>query len=168
MTTSRLAIASLVLGILSLLSPILGWISLYVRAFGILIIILFFLGIISSFLAIILSLVALNRIRKDTTLEGKGMAIAGLVLGIVAVALYFYYIGALIFGVTSSRPSRGVSECPGRCYKANPPPEGVGLYSNQACLNSEARISGRFFPRNLPKTDNPTAWTCDECCVLKG
>ena len=66
--TSALAITSLVLGILG-----------------------FFLGFL-SILAIIFGGVALNQIGKDPTLGGKGMAIAGLVLGIVMFALWIITI----------------------------------------------------------------------------
>ena len=50
----------------------------------------FFLGwilfVIPPILAIIFSLVSLPQFSKDPTLKGKGMAIAGLVLGIVGLA----------------------------------------------------------------------------------
>lgn len=53
----------------------------------------FLTGFIGSILGIIFSAIALSRIKKYPELYGKrGMAIAGLVLGIVGVALFFTII----------------------------------------------------------------------------
>lgn len=93
--TSGLAIASLVLGICSL---ILGWIPV--------------IGWLIITAGLVISIIALVKISKDNTLGGKGMAIAGLVMS--AIALIFYLvilIGALAyFGATS--PDRFV---PSKC-----------------------------------------------------
>ena len=64
--TSGLAITSMILGIVSL---ILGWIPI--------------LGWIIFSLAIIFGIIALTKISKDENLEGKGMAIAGIVMGAI-------------------------------------------------------------------------------------
>jgi len=69
--TCGFAIASLVFGILGLILgaiPLFGW-ALWI-------------------LAIVLSIVALNRIKRDNNLEGKGLAVTGLILGLVALVLY--------------------------------------------------------------------------------
>jgi hypothetical protein len=66
--TSGLAIASLVLGILSVFFSPLG------------------------ILAIIFGGVAISQTGKDTTLGGRGMAITGLVLGIVIIAIWIIAI----------------------------------------------------------------------------
>ncbi|MBA7609423.1 hypothetical protein ES703_16614 [subsurface metagenome] len=71
--TRALAIASMVCGIFSVfLAPLLG----------------FILGII----AIVFGAVAIRQIRKDPNLGGRGMAIAGLVCGIVGVAGWVIFI----------------------------------------------------------------------------
>lgn len=74
------AIASLVLGLLSFWA----------------------IPFIGSLLAIIFGAVALKRIRRDPSLEGRGMAIAGIVLGIIGIffALIFAIIG-LALGILS-------------------------------------------------------------------
>jgi hypothetical protein len=69
--TSGLAVASLVLGILGFMTGF------------------------TSVLAIIFGGIALSQMSKDTRLEGKGMAIAGLVLGIV-VLVFGLLIAALV------------------------------------------------------------------------
>ncbi len=74
--TSRLAIASLVLGICSV---ILGWLP--------------FIGIIFPVLAIIFGIIALNNI-NSSSLSGKGMAIAGIIIGGVML-LFIILIGVL-------------------------------------------------------------------------
>lgn len=73
--TSGLAIASMVCGILSL---VFFWVPL----FG------FLLGII----AIIFGAVAIRQIGREPNLGGRGMAIAGLVCGIVGVAGWVIFI----------------------------------------------------------------------------
>lgn len=72
---SGLAIASMVCGILSL---VFFWVPL----FG------FLLGII----AVIFGAVAIRQIGRDPNLGGRGMAIAGLVCGIVGVAGWVIFI----------------------------------------------------------------------------
>lgn len=73
--TSGLAIASMVCGILSL---VFFWVPL----FG------FLLGII----AIIFGAVAIRQIGREPNLGGRGMAVAGLVCGIVGVAGWVIFI----------------------------------------------------------------------------
>jgi len=68
--TSGLAITALVLGILSLF---LMWIPI--------------IGQIISIVAIVFGIISLNKIKQDSSLEGKGMAIAGIVLGGVTLLL---------------------------------------------------------------------------------
>src|SRR5262245_49844372 len=73
--TSGLAVASLVLGIL--------W--------------LYWVG---SILAVIFSFVALSQMKKNPTIGGRGMAVAGMVLGWIGVAtlIFFLLIGAAASG----------------------------------------------------------------------
>ena len=73
--TSGLAIASMVCGILSL-------VFFWVPVFG------FLLGII----AIIFGAVSIRQIGREPNLGGRGMAIAGLVCGIVGVAGWLIFI----------------------------------------------------------------------------
>ncbi len=83
--TSGLAIASMVCGILSL---VFFWVPL----FG------FLLGII----AIIFGAVAIRQIGREPNLGGRGMAIAGLVCGIVGVAgwvIFIAWIGIFFWAV---------------------------------------------------------------------
>jgi Domain of unknown function (DUF4190) len=82
--TSGLAIASLVLGIV--------W--------------LFWIG---SILAVIFGHIALNRIKASRgMIEGKGLAIAGLVLGYLGVAtLLFWIVFFVILGAASTVPVEG-------------------------------------------------------------
>lgn len=70
--TSGLAIASLVCGICGLVLP---WV-----------------GFILSVLAIVFGGVAISQTRKDPSLGGRGMAIAGLVCGIVDIAFWLILI----------------------------------------------------------------------------
>ena len=74
--TSGLAVASLVLGILSF--P------------------LYFVGVILGVLAIIFGALAIGKTNREPNLGGKGMAVAGLVLGIVAILLWVLLM-ALVF-----------------------------------------------------------------------
>jgi hypothetical protein len=69
-TVSGLAVASLVCGILAF----------------------FVFGIVLGILAIIFGGVALSKIRKNPEVSGRGMAIAGLVLGIVATVVTALYL----------------------------------------------------------------------------
>lgn len=68
--TSGLAIASLVLGILSLF---LWFIP--------------FIGQILPIAAIVFGAVGLHKIKLDNTLTGKGMAIAGIIIGVVSLII---------------------------------------------------------------------------------
>ena len=68
--TSGLAIASMVLGIL--------W--------------LYWIG---SILAVIFGHVAINQAKKDPSLRGRGMAIAGLVLGYIGIAFLVFTIAVV-------------------------------------------------------------------------
>jgi len=70
-----MAIASLVLGICSL---VLFWIP--------------WLGFLLGILAIIFGGVSTSQIRKDPGLGGRGMAVAGLVCGIIGVAIWVILI----------------------------------------------------------------------------
>jgi hypothetical protein len=84
--TSGLAIVSLIFGICSIL---LGWIP--------------YLGWAVIGIALISSIVALTKIHNDSKLNGKGLAIAGLVLACVEIViLAFILIGLMaIFGAIS-------------------------------------------------------------------
>lgn len=73
--TSGLAIASMVLGIL--------WV--------------YWIG---SILAVIFGHIALSQIRRDETVRGRGMAIAGVVLGYVGIGLFV--LGIVVFATTRS------------------------------------------------------------------
>ena len=78
--TSGLAIASLVLGILSIL---LGWIP--------------FFGWIFIILTLVFSIIALTVSTKNNQMKGRGMAIAGLVLGIVSLLIALMVIILIIW-----------------------------------------------------------------------
>lgn len=67
MRTSRLAITSFIMGILGLFIP--------------------YVGSLLALTAIVLGIVSLRKIKRDPNLTGKGLAIAGLVLGIIALIL---------------------------------------------------------------------------------
>jgi hypothetical protein len=54
---------------------------------------------IGSLLAIIFGHIAISQARKDETLRGKGMAIAGIVLGYVGIGIL---VLAIIVAATSS------------------------------------------------------------------
>ncbi len=101
--------------------------------------------------------------------RAQGLPISTIIIAALGI-LVLVVIGA-IFSGQIGKFGKAASECPGRCYKLNPPPEGTGLgiYSNQACNPEfETRLSGASIPRNMPKTDNPSPWRCDECCILTG
>jgi hypothetical protein len=72
--TNGLAFAALVLGIASFLPPF----------------------AICSIPAIILGVIALNQIKKEPAVEGKGMAMAGLICGSIVL---FLWICLIIFGI---------------------------------------------------------------------
>ncbi|HLC55658.1 MAG TPA: DUF4190 domain-containing protein [Candidatus Nanoarchaeia archaeon] len=56
---------------------------------------------IGSVLAIIFGYLALNDMKKDKKLQGRGMAIAGIVLGFVGVAFFILMmLWLIIFGLT--------------------------------------------------------------------
>ncbi|WP_217371877.1 DUF4190 domain-containing protein [Spirosoma rhododendri] len=71
-TVSGLAIASLVCGILAF----------------------FLLGIVLGILAIIFGGVALSKIRKNPEVSGRGMAVAGMILGIVATVVTVIFLAS--------------------------------------------------------------------------
>ena len=73
--TSGLAIASLVCGTIGLVIP--------------------FFGIILGILGIVFGVVAMSHIGRDPSLGGRGMAIAGLVCGVVVVVGNGILIGVL-------------------------------------------------------------------------
>ena len=86
-----MAVAAMVLGILSILIgwiPVVGW----------------FMGFPMALLAIILGAVAIGQVNKQPhEFGGKGMAITGLVLGIVTLALallFWLVVGSLIAAFT--------------------------------------------------------------------
>ena len=64
--TSRLAITSLIAGILGLFVSYIGLLPIA---------------------AIILGVISIKKIKKDPNLKGRGLAIAGLILGIIALVL---------------------------------------------------------------------------------
>ena len=68
--TSGFAIASLILGIFALL---IGWIPIF--------------GWLILILAIIFGFIGLQRIKKDVGTKGKGMAIAGIIMGFISLAI---------------------------------------------------------------------------------
>ena len=81
--TSNLAVASLVMGVLGVFG---GW---------------FCCGPIFPVLAIVFGHIAYSKINKDSNfLSGKGMAIAGFILGYVA--LFLFIIVGIAFGVSSA------------------------------------------------------------------
>jgi hypothetical protein len=54
-------------------------------------------GLILGVIAIVFSVKANRRIKENSKLEGKGMATAGLVCGIIAAAFGFFYLLYYIF-----------------------------------------------------------------------
>lgn len=76
--TYSLAIASMVMGIVSI--PL-----LFIRLIG------FISGCVLAVIAIVLGIVSLNKISKNK-MEGKGMAIAGIVTGGVTILLFIILI----------------------------------------------------------------------------
>lgn len=78
--TDGLSVASMVLGIL--------WV------FG-----------LGSILAVIFGHVSLHHIKRDQQLRGRGMAIAGLVLGYIGVAQIVLLIVLAIIGAVAGQPS---------------------------------------------------------------
>ncbi len=155
--TSGLAIASLIFGILSL---IIGWIPVF--------------GWLIFVLAIVLGFIALRKIKQDKSLTGSGLAIAGIVLGFISFVIFILFFGLIfagsIFGSEIGKFGKAASECPGRCYKLNPPANApAGIYANAKCdLEFETKLSGATIPKNAPKIGDPTPWRCDECCIQTG
>lgn len=78
--TSRLAIASLVVGILSLF---VGWVPLY--------------GWIVIITGLVLSIVALIKISKYKELRGKWLAIVGIILCVMSIFFAFIFVVRLIY-----------------------------------------------------------------------
>ncbi len=80
--TSGMAVASLVLGILTIIGG--------------------FYLILPSILAVIFGAAGLSQCNNDPNVDGRGMAIAGLVLGVIGlsiVAFFFLVLGAFLSGV---------------------------------------------------------------------
>jgi len=100
--------------------------------------------------------------------RAQGLPISTIIIAALGI-LVLVVIGA-IFGGQIGKFGRAASECPGKCYRLNPPPEGAGLgiYSNEPCNEFETRMSGASIPRGMPKTDNPSKWSCDSCCLYAG
>ncbi len=100
--------------------------------------------------------------------RGQGLPITTIIVAALGI-LVLVVIGA-IFGGQIGKFGRAASECPGRCYKLNPPAEAPpGLYSPDPCgPDFETRLSGSHIPKNMPKVDNPSPWTCDQCCIVTG
>jgi len=100
-------------------------------------------------------------------MRAQGLPISTIIIAALGI-LVLVVIGA-IFGGQIGKFGRAASECPGRCYKLNPPSGSpAGIYSDTPCQELETRLSGASIPRNMPKTDNPTPWRCDECCIQTG
>jgi hypothetical protein len=78
--TSGLAIASLILGILSL---VFCWAP-------------YFIGVIMGVLAIVFGGVAMGQTGRDPALGGRGMAIAGLICGIIGVVIFVILVIVVI------------------------------------------------------------------------
>ncbi|WP_010232959.1 DUF4190 domain-containing protein [Clostridium arbusti] len=86
------SVASMILGIISVVFDFIPGIN--------------FLGIILAVLAIVFAVIGKNKIKNSNgELNGTGMATAGLVLGIISVALFVLFLaacGALIGAAASS------------------------------------------------------------------
>ncbi len=52
-------------------------------------------GILVPLVGIIISAVALNKMKQTGVEEGKGMAMAGLIIGIILMAIYILMVGCL-------------------------------------------------------------------------
>jgi len=63
-----------------------------------------FLGAVLGVLAVIFGALALNAIAKDPQLKGKGLAIAGLVIGIVEAAVWVIALALLWGSIMASLP----------------------------------------------------------------
>lgn len=64
---------------------------------------LFSCGFILGIPGVICGHVALSKIRRNTTLEGRGMAVAALVIGYVSVTLWLILITPIMGGVAISK-----------------------------------------------------------------
>jgi len=81
--TSGLAITSMICGILGIIIP--------------------YLGFILAILGIVFGAIAIHQTGSQPNLGGRGMAIAGLVLGIIAIALWAIVISLVAaFGVATT------------------------------------------------------------------
>lgn len=116
-----LAIAALIFGILAL---VLFW-----TAFG---------GIILGLVAIILGIVGMRKAKKGTG-GGRGMAVTGLVLGILS--LLGGIITAVILAVLANQVGQTIQECQGltgeqmqRCIQQNLPGQSLGVGSAHAII----------------------------------
>ena len=100
--------------------------------------------------------------------RAQGLPISTIIIAALGI-LVLVVIGA-IFGGQIGKFGRAASECPGRCYKLNPPSEAatLGIYADQKCTEFETKMSGATIPRTMPKVDDPSKWKCDECCILTG
>ncbi len=101
-------------------------------------------------------------------MKGQGLPISTIIIAALGI-LVLVVIGAIFTGQIG-RFGKASTECPGRCYKLNPPAETPpGIYSEQKCDNEfETRLSAASIPRNMPKVANPSPWRCDECCIVTG
>ena len=75
--TSGLGVASMILGILGL---IFVWVPV--------------LGLLFALLAVIFGGVSLSQTGKDPTLQGRGMAVAGTICGVITLGLWFALLAA--------------------------------------------------------------------------
>ena len=65
-----------------------------------------FFGFVSALLGIIFGGIGMSQTKKNPTLTGRGMAVAGLVCGIIAVAVWVILIAAIgVLGVFSTSTS---------------------------------------------------------------
>jgi hypothetical protein len=113
---SGMAVTSLVLGLSSVL---LGWIP--------------FFGQILSILAIVFGFVALSNIKYDKTLEGKNMAIWGIVLGFLWLFLLIIFVSVGIGWVFTNNVASGGSpqvELTSKCFQTSVIPTMVSHRGN--------------------------------------
>jgi hypothetical protein len=107
--TNRLAIVSLVLGILAIIPGILGtysWIEtskrpasmVSIEAIAILFIVLIIPSFVFGIASVIVGVLARYRIEKNAGVEkGKGLAITGIVLGILACLPGLYFLVLTVY-----------------------------------------------------------------------
>ncbi len=64
------------------------------------------LGLVFSFIfslvGLIMSAIALKKYKTQTTQEGRGMALAGLILSIISVAIFVFYFLIIVIAVATS------------------------------------------------------------------